>query len=112
MEHQRRCTLLNPVIIMLVAAVLLSPLAAQAEGLTFVRTTPPQHGTSAEPLKNSRLGLDDDGNVMVRVGGMKVTFVYEAGSSSPDNRETASRSSQRQDVACLGGVSVKLGFTF
>ena len=112
MEHQRRCTLLNPVIIMLVAAVLLSPMVAQAEGVTFVRTTPSQHGTLAEPLKNSRLGLDDDGNVMVRVGGMKVTFVYEAGSSAPDSRETTSRASQRQDVACLGGVSVKLGFTF
>jgi hypothetical protein len=56
--------------------------------------------------------MDDDGNVMVRYGSVSVTFIYESGSNPQESRIQASSSATRQEVACLGGVSVKFGVAF
>jgi len=103
-------------LILLVAAAAaissFSPQTACAENITLVRTASLSQNTLASPQKRARLGVDSDGNVMVRYGGVSVTFIYDAASAAKDSREFASASAQRQEVASLGGLSVKLGVAF
>ncbi len=90
---------------------LLAPLTAGAEIVTFDRTTQTPH-EQYSPLKKVRLALDDDGNVMLRFRRVSLTFIYEADSPAQDSRLQSGVTATRQEVACLGGVSVKFGLTF
>jgi len=95
--------------------LLAAPLPVRAENLTFVRAAEQQH-LAPSPLqqvsavKPGRLGLDDDGNIMVRFNRMSVTFIYDGGGSPQENRLRPNI--QRQEVASIGGLSVKLGVSF
>lgn len=105
-------------IVAIIVASFLSfiPQTATAEPITFVRTAElhqvalPSSKTTS--LKKVRLALDDEGNVMVRYGSVSVTFIYEAGSTPQESRIQQGTSTSRQEVACLGGLSVKFGVTF
>lgn len=94
--------------------LLVAPLTARAENLTFVRSAdqqrlaPPPPQAPATP--KTHLSLDDDGNVMVRFNRVSFTLIYETGGSSLENR--IRQNVPREDVASLGGVSVKFGFSF
>jgi hypothetical protein len=98
------------------AFLLLAPLNAFAETVTFTQTISRQQIDQANlqppSLKKMRLALDDDGNVMVRYGSVSVTFIYESGNPPQESRMQSSISATRQEVACLGGVSVKFGVAF
>lgn len=91
-----------------------SALPARAENLVHLRLADPQQLNQSHPqarsTKQTRLALDDDGNVMVRFNRMSVTFIYDAGGSPQDNRMRPN--APHQEVACLGGLSVKLGVSF
>ncbi|QEM67735.1 hypothetical protein FO488_05920 [Geobacter sp. FeAm09] len=96
-------------------SLLLAPLPARADNVIFLQV--PDHQLREQPdpqasaVKKARLGLDDDGNVMVRYNDrVSVTFIYEAGANPQESRLKASV--PHQEVACLGGLSVKLGVAF
>jgi hypothetical protein len=99
------------VAIIIAAAVIFSPLSAQAETIIFTQSAAPQQSAIAPTHNKLRLALDDDGNVMVRFMRVSLTFIYEAG-GAPDNQLQSSVTTSRQEVACLGGLSVKFGLTF
>lgn len=108
----RLANMFRTVAIILATAVIFSPLAALAETLTFTHTAAaPQRVATAPTHKKLRLALDDAGNVMVRFKRVSLTFIYEVG-SAPENQLQSSVTAARQEVACLGGLSVKLGLTF
>lgn len=91
-----------------------APQPAHAENLIYFHSADLQHPVPALPhapaAKQGRLALDDDGNVMVRFNRMSVTFIYDAGGPPQENRMRSDVA--HQEVACLGGLSVKFGMTF
>lgn len=94
---------------------LLAPLPARAENVLFLQAPSQQLREQTAPqapaAKKNRLTLDDDGNVMVRYNNrVSVTFIYEAGVGTQESRIKAA--TPRQEVASLGGLSVKLGVAF
>ncbi|KAA0894086.1 hypothetical protein [Oryzomonas rubra] len=99
------CALLSP---------LLVPLPARAENVLFLQAPNQQLRDQPAPqlpaAKKTLLTLNDDGNVMVRYDRVSVTFIYEAGVGAQESRIKAA--APRQEVASLGGLSVKLGVAF
>jgi len=93
---------------------LVAPSPARAENLVIFHSASQQHHepspTQPTSAKQARLALDDDGNVMVRFNRMSVTFIYDAGGSLQESRMRPNV--PHQEVACLGGLSVKLGVSF
>ena len=91
-----------------------APQTAHAENLIYFHSADLQHPVPVIPhapaAKQTRLALDDDGNVMVRFNRMSVTFIYDAGGPPQENRMKPDVA--RQQVACLGGLSVKFGVNF
>lgn len=113
--HARFPASLRPFMAAAIAACLLSvTLPARAENLVIFRSADQQRLEPSHPQavsgKQARLALDDDGNVMVRFNRMSVTFIYDAGGSPQENRMRPNV--PHQEVACLGGLSVKLGVSF
>jgi len=92
----------------------LAPLPARAENLIIFHSADQQYHEPPPPqpysVKQARLPLDNDGNIMVRFHKLSVTFVYDAGGSPQDNRMRPNI--PREEVASLGGLSVRLGVSF
>ncbi len=115
-KHSASPRLLLNAAIFVAASLLIAPLPAIAETMTLTQTADQnqlvQSSSQVTSLKKVRLALDNDGNVMVHFGGVSVTFIYEASGSPQENRTQSGNSASRQEVACLGGLSIKLGVTF
>jgi hypothetical protein len=94
--------------IVIASPLLLAPVNAIAESIASVQ----QQLQQPASLKKVRIGLDDDGNAMIRLDKVSISFIYEAGNSSQESRTQLVNSFVRLDVACLGGLSVKLGIAF
>ncbi|MFZ3209325.1 MAG: hypothetical protein WA140_10890 [Geobacteraceae bacterium] len=93
-----------------------APKPVIAETMAFIITPDKgligQDSPKVTSINKLRLDLDEDGNVMIRHGKVSVTFIYEDGNGSQENRIQSGNSASRKEVACLGGLSVKLGVTF
>ncbi len=101
------------VAVFIASSVLLVPVSSFAESMTFVQTADAQKSSRVASLKKVCIGLDEDGNALLRYGKVSVTFIYDAGSSSSESRtQSWNSTTPRQEVASLGGLSVKLGFAF
>lgn len=95
--------------------LLLAPLPAFSGSMTSTQALELQQrgqlpSTSAEG-KNVNVGLDKQGNVMIRIGGISVTLQRGTPENSQENLY-GSRSSTRQDVASLGAIRVNIDITF
>jgi hypothetical protein len=98
-----------------VASILLSPLAAFGESMAFIRTAATSQENFStlqnDSLKKVRLTLDNEGNVIVRYGGVSCTFIY--GVSSPlESKGHPVLAPSGSQVASLGGICLKIGITF
>jgi hypothetical protein len=102
-------------VIILAALLLVSPLAAFGESMMFTRT-PEMNQENSSSLKDDsldkvKLTLDDNGNAMVRYGGVSCTLIY--GASSPQERkEHPALASSDSQVASLCNICLKIGITF
>ena len=117
-SHQGKA--FNPLVvkflfILLAVSSFSSPMALFAEEINLKLLTTREEVALMMPEKTSgghlALGVDDDGNVMLRSGNTSVTFIYTPPDGSQDVRDHIGM------VPCpncsgFGGVSVKLGMAF
>ena len=96
--------------------MLFTPVLVMAESVTFVKVTAHQNLDQLSPrissFKNVSIGLDDEGNGMVRYGKLSVTFLNDAGKSPMDYRIQSGKLPSLQGIASIGGLSVKLDIAF
>ncbi|KAB0670469.1 hypothetical protein F6V30_10005 [Oryzomonas sagensis] len=114
-HHQATPRLFLAAAVCALLSLLLAPLPARAENVLFLQAPDQQLREQPAPqlpaAKKALLTLNDDGNVMVRYNnGVSLTFSYEAGGSPQESRIKAPP--PRQEVASLGGLSVRFGVAF
>lgn len=114
-HHQATPRLFMAAAVCALLSLFLAPLPARAENVLFLQAPDQQLLERSVPqlpaAQKARLALNDDGNVMVRYNnGVSLTFCYEAGGSPLESRIKAPP--PHQEVASLGGLSVKFGVAF
>lgn len=99
-----------------IIAFILSPLTALAENINLfsVAERQPQGIKLAEklPVKRLVLGLDDEGNVMVRYRKICVTLVYGPDSGVDGYKDRAGLVPPLKESQGIGEIRCKVGFVF
>ncbi len=98
------------------AALLLLPRPARAEinsptPLIAKGDTTPKNAPKS-PGKPMPLGLDNDGNVMVRLGDATLTLVYGPEGTAKEIKEKLGFTPPLKESAGIGEVGFKVGFAF
>lgn len=96
--------------------LLLAPVSVMADSVTFVKSAGQQHldqlSLQISSLSNVSIGLDAEGNGMIRCGKLSVSILNDAGKSSMDYRSQSGKLPSLQDMASIGGLSVRVDIAF
>jgi hypothetical protein len=87
-----------------------------AESVTFEQIGNQQQIDTFTPqttsLNEVSIGLDNDGNAMIRYGNLSLSLIYDVGSTLQKSRSQSRYADSRQEVATIGGMSVKFCIDF